>query len=68
MQLGYTLPSTLVSKIGLGQARLYVTGLNLLTFSPMDLGLDPESYGGAANSGRVYPVSRVISTGIDINF
>ncbi|MCH7409090.1 TonB-dependent receptor [Belliella sp. DSM 111904] len=69
VQLGYTLPSTLVSKIGLGQARLYVTGFNLLTFSPlMDIGLDPETYGGAGSNGRVYPVSRVISTGIDINF
>ncbi|WP_035079067.1 SusC/RagA family TonB-linked outer membrane protein [Anditalea andensis] len=68
VQLGYTLPSTLISRIGLGQARLYVTGLNLFTFTPMNLGLDPESHGGAATNGRVYPVSRVFSTGIDINF
>ncbi|MBS9525640.1 TonB-dependent receptor [Litoribacter alkaliphilus] len=68
VQLGYTIPTTLMSHVGLSQARIYLTGLNLLTFSPMDIGVDPESFGGAANNGRVYPVSRVFSMGLDVNF
>ena len=69
VQLGYSLPTSILSHIGLSKARIYLSGLNLLTFSPMELGLDPENYGdGAASNGRVYPVSRVFSAGLDINF
>jgi TonB-dependent starch-binding outer membrane protein SusC len=73
VQIGYTLPETWTGKIGMSNARFYVSGFNLLTFSPFDIGLDPEVNGslsgaGAPYSGRVYPVSRVISAGLDINF
>ena len=69
VQLGYNLPASILSHVGFSKARIYLSGLNLLTFSPMDLGLDPENYGGgAASNGRVYPVSRVFSAGLDINF
>ena len=72
-QIGYTLPSALISKIKVSNARIYLTGLNLFTFSPFDIGLDPEvnadlNGGGNASSGRVYPVSRVFSAGLDITF
>ncbi|MEO2073545.1 MAG: TonB-dependent receptor [Zunongwangia sp.] len=66
LQIGYTLPDAAVHNIGLESTRLYLTGLNLLTFSPLnDLGVDPESVG---SSGRVYPVTRVFSIGLNINF
>lgn len=66
LQIGYTLPDAAVHNIGLESTRLYLTGLNLLTFSPLnDLGVDPESVG---SSGRVYPVTRVFSLGLNINF
>jgi hypothetical protein len=73
IQLGYTLPQSLISKVGLTNLRLYVTGLNVFTFTPFDVGLDPEvngglSAGGAPYSGRVYPVSRVFSAGLDLKF
>ena len=67
VQIGYTFPSKMISKIGAERARVYMTGLNLYTISPMKNGLDPEVFGSDANSGRVYPVSRVISLGLDIN-
>ncbi|SKB85203.1 TonB-linked outer membrane protein, SusC/RagA family [Salegentibacter salinarum] len=66
VQLGYTLPQSIMSQIGIESTRFYLTGLNLLTFSPLlDKGLDPENID---SNGRVYPVSRVISAGLDINF
>jgi TonB-dependent starch-binding outer membrane protein SusC len=73
IQLGYTLPQSLVSKASLTSVRFYLTGLNVFTFTPFDIGLDPEvngglSAGGAPYSGRVYPVSRVFSAGLDLKF
>ncbi|MDD7884502.1 TonB-dependent receptor [Flavivirga sp. 57AJ16] len=68
IQVGYTFPTSIASKVGFDNARIYLSGLNLITLSPMNNGLDPEVFGGgAAASGRVYPVSKVLSVGLDIN-
>lgn len=73
IQLGYNLPESLVSKAGLTGLRLYVTGFNVFTLTRFDVGLDPEvnaglASGGASYSGRVYPVARVFSAGVNVNF
>ena len=66
VQLGYSLPETTIQKLGLNSLRVYLTGLNIATFSPLnEIGIDPENVGA---SGRVYPVSRIFSLGLDINF
>lgn len=66
IQLGYTLPEGLMSRLNLGSARIYLSGFNVLTFSPLlDTGVDPENLDA---NGRVYPVARVFSAGLDINF
>lgn len=41
VQLAYSFPSSLISKIGLNQCRIYVQGQNMLTFTKYT-GLDPE--------------------------
>ncbi|WP_350213915.1 TonB-dependent receptor [Gracilimonas sp.] len=41
LTLGYTLPQSLMDRLSLRKARLYFTGLNLLTFTDYD-GWDPE--------------------------
>ncbi|MEO5978235.1 MAG: TonB-dependent receptor [Chryseolinea sp.] len=41
IQLTYTLPKTLVSKVGLGSVRVYVQGQNLITITKYS-GMDPE--------------------------
>ncbi|NEU08532.1 TonB-dependent receptor [Flavihumibacter sp. R14] len=64
--LGYTLPKLLVSKAGISTARIYLSGQNLFTFTNYT-GFDPEvSVNGIDMS--VYPVSRTISAGINLNF
>ncbi len=66
VQLGYSLPKTAMDQMGIDNIRLYLTGLNIATFSPLnDIGVDPENVGA---SGRVYPVSRIFSLGLDVNF
>ena len=42
LSLGYTLPKTLMQKISIDRVRVYLTGLNLLTFTNYK-GYDPES-------------------------
>lgn len=63
LQLGYTLPKSLMSKLSVSKLRLFVSGENLLTFTDYP-GMDPE-IGGSVN---VYPISKVISGGINITF
>ncbi len=41
LTLGYTLPKTLMNRFGLSQARIYVTGQNVFTFTKY-AGLNPE--------------------------
>jgi TonB-linked SusC/RagA family outer membrane protein len=41
VQLGYTLPSSLISRAGLGSARIYLQAQNLLTFTKYQ-GIDPD--------------------------
>lgn len=64
-QLGYTLPAALVNKLGINQLRVYVSGSNLLTFSSMFQGIDPEKENGKLDA---YPVLRTINFGVNINF
>ena len=66
LELGYTLPSTIGSKIGLNNLRVYVNGLNLVTYAPAMKGIyDPESTNSA---GQYYPQARVINAGLTLSF
>ena len=63
LELGYTLPSSLIKKIKMNNLRFYLSGTNLLTFSKFKL-WDPEMVG----KGYGYPVQRVLNVGINLNF
>lgn len=68
VQLGYTIPSQYTEKIGISKFRAYITGQNLLTFTKLKAGYDPEINSGDASNGRVYPVTKVLALGLNINF
>ena len=63
VELGYSFPRKLISKVHLTNARIYASGINLLTFSPFKL-WDVEMGG----NGLGYPIQRVINVGLNINF
>ncbi len=64
LELGYSVPSTIISKVGLSAFRLYFNGLNLATFTKMT-SFDPE----ADNSlGRYYPQTKIINFGLTATF
>lgn len=68
VQIGYTIPASLTRKIKVDNVRLYVTGENLLTFTDLKF-FDPETNTtGLTGSAQSYPLSRIISTGINVSF
>ena len=62
-EFGYTVPENIIKKINLENARIYLSGTNLLTFSKFKL-WDPEMGG----NGLGYPVQRVVNIGVQISF
>ena len=67
VQLGYTIPKRLTKKVKISNAKIYVSGENLLTFTKMRI-FDPESSGGRQGNGKEYPLSQTYSLGLNINF
>lgn len=66
VELGYSLPQKWVSKAHLQQVRIYVQGMNLLTFDKLSkLNMDPETGDG---NGSWYPIQRVYNFGVNIVF
>ncbi|MDH6533515.1 TonB-linked SusC/RagA family outer membrane protein [Parabacteroides sp. PM5-20] len=65
LSLSYTLPRTLVSKIGLDNIRVYGTVENPFIFNHMPEGLDPTLSGGG--SGLGYPLMRSYSVGFSFS-
>ena len=65
ISLGYTFTKKRFLKaIGANTLNLSISGYNLLTFSPLDI-MDPESLG---NNNGAYPLVKIYSLGININF
>ncbi|WNJ16842.1 TonB-dependent receptor [Pontibacter sp. G13] len=71
--LGYTLPKSAVSKIGMDRIRIFVTGQNLLTFTNYS-GFDPEvnTFDGSntalGTDFLTYPQARSYTAGVNIDF
>ncbi|MGQ8334961.1 TonB-dependent receptor [Sunxiuqinia sp. A32] len=72
-ELGYTLPKKLVSKVGVKNLRVYMSGYNLLTFTGLE-NVDPERPGasGGASTNYIdfynYPVNRTFTIGASVKF
>ena len=68
LQVGYTVPTYLVNKIGLNKVRVFFSGDNLFTISSIFGVFDPEAVGGAMGNGKIYPLSRTLSCGVNVSF
>jgi TonB-dependent starch-binding outer membrane protein SusC len=65
LQFGYTLPKRITDKAGIQLFRVFVSGYNLLTYSPDYKDFDPEA---SAGNGTSYPLQRVVSAGLTLTF
>ena len=74
MTLGYSLPKTVLEKMGMSKVRVYLSGLNLLTITDYR-GYDPESSDDDANTntnvGNTFysaPPAKVYTLGVNLTF
>jgi hypothetical protein len=77
LQIGYTLPKTVLEKYGFAAARIYLSGTNLLTLTKYQ-GLDPEMTvsdnargQGDSSAGLdwgTYPAARSYNIGVNLTF
>ncbi len=72
LDLGYTLPSAILSKIGARQCRIFINAENLLTFTKYN-NMDPEVKNSNDLSIGVddisyMPLSRILSMGLSLSF
>ena len=74
LQLGYTLPDNTARSLGLNRARIYVSAINLYTYTQYS-GRDPEAPAVTnqnhnltpGNDGGTYPVPRAFTAGIQVD-
>lgn len=62
--LSYSVPETISRRVGMQNARVFVSGQNLLTFTPI-INYDPEIINSQALD---YPQQRVVSFGLNLTF
>lgn len=64
VQIGYTLPPAILSRIKMADVRVYASAFNLFTLTKVK-DYDPE---GDNESGHFYPQQKIINLGINIKF
>ncbi|GAB2982609.1 TonB-dependent receptor [Mucilaginibacter puniceus] len=65
LQIGYTIPYSVIKPLGLTNFRVYVAAQNLYTFSNMPNHIDPELVNG---NGGGLPSPRVLTAGVQVKF
>jgi TonB-linked SusC/RagA family outer membrane protein len=79
IQIGYNLPKSLISKIRMQNASIYVTGENLWTWSPLykhtrdfdvtnTAGSDTDLTDGKSGDNYSYPLMKSITLGLSVTF
>lgn len=66
VSLAYQLGGSLTERIGLGHAKIYVSGKNLLTFTKWD-GWDPETSQGVGVN-NAFPLMKAYTLGLEVTF
>jgi TonB-linked SusC/RagA family outer membrane protein len=65
VELGYSLPSQIIKRVGLSDFRLYANAYNLLTFTKVKY-VDPEHPNDTF--GYLYPLNKSVSVGVNVKF
>ncbi len=71
IEIGYTLPQSLIKKVGIESVRVYASGLNIATLTGLK-DFDPESPNTANGSiwvnSQVYPLNKTYAVGLSVTF
>ena len=65
VEIGYTLPYSLLKRVAISKLRFYLAGQNVLQISNMPGKLDPEI---VASGGNSYPNPRITTIGVQVKF
>ncbi|MBI9063898.1 MAG: TonB-dependent receptor [Marinilabiliaceae bacterium] len=65
LMVGYNLPESLCNYVGIQKLKIYYSGQNLLTFTKLPNGFDPEAPAGAR---AYYPQVKTNSIGLKVTF
>ena len=74
VELGYTLPASVIKTVKMQSIRVYISGQNIFTWSPVKEFFDPEmgaQGGGTSGSntrGWYYPQQKSFSMGVNVTF
>ena len=66
VQFGYSLNSSMLKRIKLSQARVFVSADNFFQFDNFWKGWDPQAPAGA--EATFYPQAKILSIGLDVKF
>ncbi|SHF76109.1 TonB-linked outer membrane protein, SusC/RagA family [Salegentibacter echinorum] len=62
IELGYSLPRTILDEINVDEFRIYISGYNLVTWDQIEF-LDPEAPTGR---GTYYPQQKIVNLGVNL--
>lgn len=68
VEVGYTIPSTILKKLGLQTTRIYVNATNLVTWSGLFPGEDPEIPTYSDADYEPYPIMKTVNFGLTLSF
>ena len=68
VQIGYSLPKSLLNKVGLQRVRVWLAGENLFDISNVKDGYDPEASAKMATYSGVDVFASSVSFGVDVTF
>ncbi|MDE5745746.1 MAG: SusC/RagA family TonB-linked outer membrane protein, partial [Paramuribaculum sp.] len=71
LTIGYTVPQNITRKAYIENLRIFLSGENLFTITDFTKTGDPElieAYSQAYGYGKVYPISKVFSVGLNVTF
>lgn len=68
IQIGYTVPKSVVSKFGLNYMRVYISGQNLFCINDYYKGWDPEMIYSTGTQPSFYPITSIYTFGLNIKF
>lgn len=69
IELGYTIPKEVLTKINIQQFRVYVNATNMLTFAKEILKeIDPEKHEGEYENSLSYPLMKSLNFGVNVTF
>ncbi|MDN5202180.1 TonB-dependent receptor [Fulvivirgaceae bacterium BMA10] len=68
IEIGYSLPQSVIERVGIRRARIFANGTNIFTITNVEV-RDPEvTEGGVSGAGQTYPQTKSVNIGIDLSF